>query len=277
MTDRLLNIFFFFATLFVFLLVAKGDDHLRFLYGLILSFLFVTLAFVLNWITLDGAASSLLFGTISLGFGGWTGAAVILAFFVSSSLVSKDPKDEEGSIKIPFRRNAIQVWANGFWFALWILVWFLSQEPIFLVAAISSMAFSTSDTWASEIGAHRANGTTWLITGFKKVQPGVDGGISVVGTIASLAGSAFLTLVFWILSPEYHLGIYLTVAISGFLGCFLDSWIGASLQGKKLYKWVLPIFANKISIVDNNMTNWLAAGGASVIALFIALLFGTYN
>ena len=259
----------------MFLLVAKGEDHLRFLYGLVLSFAFVSIAFLLNWISLDGATSSLLFGTIALGFGGWTGAAVILAFFVSSSLVSKDPKDDDGLIKTPFRRTAIQVWANGFWFALWILVWFLSEQPLFLVAAISSMAFSTADTWASEIGGHRAKGTTWLITNFKKVPPGSDGGISFTGTIASLAGSVFLTSVFWSLSPDYNWGIYLIVVLAGFLGCFLDSWIGASLQGKKLYNWVLPIFAHKISIVDNNMTNWLAAGGASVIALLIVLFIGT--
>ena len=259
----------------MFLLVAKGDDHLRFFYGLILSFLFVSIAFILNWLTLDGATSALLFGTISLGFGGWTGAGVILAFFVSSSLVSKDPNDGITGIKIPFRRNAIQVWANGFWFSFWILIWFLSQQHFFIVAAISSMAFSTSDTWASEIGGHRFKGSTWLIKGFKKVQPGEDGGISLVGTLASLAGSVFLTFIFWLLSPDYHWGIYLTVVLAGFLGSFLDSWIGATLQGKKLYDWVLPIFANKISVVDNNMTNWLSAGGASIIALFIVLFTGT--
>ena len=260
----------------MFLLVAKGDDHLRFLYGLILSFLFVTIAFVLNWITLDGAASSLLFGTIALGFGGWVGAAVTLAFFVSSSLVSKsiDLSEQDASKKIPFRRNAVQVWANGFWFAFWVLIWFLSQKPMFMIAAISSMAFATADTWGSEIGGHRVRGTTWLLKGFKKVQPGVDGGVSLMGTLASIAGAVFITLVFWVMSPENHWGIYLTVVLAGFLGSFLDSWIGATLQGKRLHRFVRSMFANKILIVDNNLTNWLSAGSASITALFIILFTG---
>lgn len=274
MVDRLLNIFFFFSTLFVFLLFASGEDHRRFLLAILLSITFVVIAFILNWLTLDGASAAILFGIIALGFGGWTGAAITLAFFVSSSLVSKDQFDEDGLLTLAFRRDGVQVWANGFWFAFWLLIWFLSKQPEFLIAAVTSMAFSTADTWGSEIGGHRVKGPTWLISSFKQVEPGTDGGISVMGTLSTLAGAAFITLIFWVLNPHFYWATLLIIVLGGFAGSLIDSWIGAVIQGKELKNWARKLFADKISYVDNNLTNWLSAGGASLLALLCVLITG---
>ena len=274
MIDRYLNIFFFFATLYVFLLFSEGAYQTRFLLGILLSLVFVVAAFVLNWLTIDGAAAATLFGIVALGFGGWTGAAITLAFFVSSSLISKDQFDDEGILTLTFRRDGIQVWANGFWFAFWLLIWFLSKEPVFMVAAVTSMAFSTADTWGSEMGGHRIKGKTWLISSFKKVEPGTDGGISVAGTLAALVGAAFITAIFWVMNPDYQWVSLLVVILGGFIGSMIDSLVGATIQGKPLQNWAKKLFAHRISYVDNNLTNWLSAGGASIIALLIILLTG---
>jgi uncharacterized protein (TIGR00297 family) len=51
---------------------------------------------------------------------------------------------------------------------------------------IGSIATATADTMASEVGVAT---TPRLITNFKKVPPGTDGGISVVGTIAGILGA----------------------------------------------------------------------------------------
>ncbi len=274
MLDRLLNIFFFFSLLFVFLIFSEGPEQLRFFIAIVLAGLCGVLAFVLNWLSLDGATAAVLFGIIAFGFGGITGAVIVLAFFVSSSLISKDVFDEDGFLESNSRRDGLQVWSNGFWFAIWVIIWFITENFAFMIAAASSMAFATSDTWASEVGGHRVRGKTWLITNFKKVAPSTDGAISVAGTFASLIGAVFIALIFWLMEMDSNLFVILLIAISGFLGSFVDSLFGATVQGKSLNKFGKAIFANRMSRFDNNITNWVAGGSASVIALILVLFIG---
>lgn len=218
--------------------------------------------------------AAILFGIIAFGLAGLTGAVIALVFFVSSSLLSKDMISEEYILDEKFRRNGTQVWSNGFWFAFWIMIWFLSKEKIFLVAGIASMASATADTWASEIGTHHTKGKTWLISTFEKVKPGTDGAISVSGTIASLLGSLIVALIFWLIDGEVSLFTSAVIVLAGFIGSLIDSWIGATWQGAEIKEWLTKIFAKRISYVDNNMVNWLASGSASVVALFAVLIFG---
>ena len=274
MLDRLINIFFLFSLVFIFILSADADDHLRITLALALSLVCAFIAFILNWLTLDGFTSAVLFGLIAFGLGGLIGAAVVLAFFISSSLLSKDMISEESLLDKKFRRDGLQVWSNGFWFTLWIIIWFLSKEEAFLVAGVASMAFATADTWASEVGGHRIKGKTWLITSFQTVKPGTDGGISLVGTIASLTGAFFIGGLFWFIEPVSGIKSFLLVSLAGFLGSFIDSWIGARFQGTILHKRLKDIFARQITYVDNNLVNWLAAGSSSTIALLTFLILG---
>ncbi len=255
-------------------MVADAQDHLRITIALALSVLSAYLAFFVNWLTLDGVFSAILFGIIAFGLAGLTGAVIALAFFISSSLISKDMISEESLLDKKFRRDGIQVWSNGFWFALWIIIWFLTKEKVFLVAGVAGMASATSDTWASEIGTHYTKGKTWLVNNFEKVNPGTDGAISVLGTIASLLGALFIAVIFWLIDGEVTFVIASVVMMAGLVGSLIDSWIGATIQGVELKSWPKKIFAKRVSYVDNNMVNWLASGSASVIALLAILIIG---
>ena len=234
MLDRIINILFLFALIFVFLLEAKAEDHLRIIIAVVLSFILVTIAFFMNWLSLDGARSAFTFGLISYGLGGIPGAALILTFFISSSLLSKDLISEDTLTETKFRRDGMQVWSNGFWFSLWIVIGFLFESPVFMIAAASSIAFATSDTWASEIGGHRVKGKTYLISSFSSVKPGTDGGVSVAGTLASFDGPLLIAVVFWLTNLEMNFFTVLMIAIAGLTGSFVDSWLGAKIQGKTL-------------------------------------------
>lgn len=272
MLDRLVNIFFFFTLVFIFLLFAKADDHTRIFIAILLSVVCGFIAFMLNWLTLDGVVAAILFGIISYGLGGLTGAAVVLTFFVSSSLLSKDMISDESLLDKKFRRDGHQVWSNGFWFTLWTIIWFLTKMDFFMTAAIASIAFANADTWASEIGGHRVKGKTYLISNFREVKPGSDGGISIIGTLATLAGAVLIAVIFWLLNMELNIWLAVMIAASGFAGSFIDSWLGAKVQGIKLNPFFRNLFARQISYVDNNLVNWMAAGSSSVIALIAVLL-----
>ena len=55
---------------------------------------------------------------------------------------------------------------------------------------IGSIAVATADTLASEIGV--VDKYPRLITNFKKVPPGTDGGISPIGTAAGIIGAGII-------------------------------------------------------------------------------------
>jgi uncharacterized protein (TIGR00297 family) len=95
---------------------------------------------------------------------------------------------------------------------------------------IGSIATATADTMASEVGVVT---TPRLITNFRKVAPGTDGGISILGTAAGILGAALIGL------SAYMLGIYPVLVrtmeiaiIAGTFGCFVDSILGAVLESK---------------------------------------------
>ncbi len=272
MLDRQLNIFFFFATIFVFLLFSEGDDHLRFLSAVVLSLIFVLIAYLLNWLTIDGAGASILFGIISLGLGGFVGAAVVLGFFVTSSLLSKDQEDADGFMSIHFRRNGMQVWSNGFWFAFWLILWFITGTMAFMIAAITAMSFSTGDTWGSEVGGKRVKGKTWQFGNFQQVEPGVDGGVSIVGTLATLAGTLVIGAIYWFFYRNLPVGFLLIIVFAGFLGTFVDSLIGTYFQGKPLSARVSNFLGKNINQFDNNLTNWVSSGISSVFSIGLYFL-----
>lgn len=269
MLDRLINILFLFSLVFIFILVANADDHLRITIALVLSISCAFTAFILNWLTLDGMISAILFGLISFGLGSVVGAAIVLAFFISSSLLSKDLISDESFLETKFRRDGIQVWSNGFWFTFWVIIWFLSKEEAFLIAGVASMASATADTWASEIGGHRVKGKTWLFPSFEVVRPGTDGGISIIGTLASLLGALFIGGIFWVFYNEASFFQFLAIVISGLSGSLIDSLLGAKLQGAELKGGFRKYFSKYTTTVNNNTVNWMASGSASFVALLV--------
>lgn len=274
MSDRLVNIFLLFALIFVFIVYGEANVHNRTLLALVLVTAFALVAFIFNWLTIDGTTAAIIFGTISFGFGGLTGAAVVLTFFITGSVLSKDLIGREGFLEKRFRRNGSQVWANGFWFALWIMVWFLSQVDAFLIAAVASIAMAAADTWATEVGGKRLQGKTRLITTAKKVVPGTDGGVSLYGTLAALCGAMLIAVVFGWVHPGAHLSSVIIIIVTGFTGCFIDSYLGAAYQHKTIKLPLVSKFGYEKLYISNNFVNWMSAGLASLIGLVLTLIIG---
>ena len=112
---------------------------------------------------------------------------------------------------------------------------------------ITAIAAAASDTFASEIGV--LSNRVYMITNparnsmtsnpAMRIYPGVDGGVSALGTVAAFTASFVISLLGWILIP-WAIGIPRTLpmlilpAVLGFVGCNIDSLLGATLESRKL-------------------------------------------
>ncbi|HBQ61461.1 MAG TPA: hypothetical protein DD671_18105, partial [Balneolaceae bacterium] len=70
MLHRKVNIFFLLALVFVFILYGESQDHTQILLGILFAVLLATVAFLFNWLTIDGATAAAICGSIAYGIGG---------------------------------------------------------------------------------------------------------------------------------------------------------------------------------------------------------------
>jgi uncharacterized protein (TIGR00297 family) len=112
------------------------------------------------------------------------------------------------------------------------------------VLALAALAEAAADTGSSEIGM-AFPGKTLLVTSFKPVPAGTDGGISLLGTIAACVGAATVAAAA-MLSGLVSLQQASVVVLAGFLGTMVDSLLGALLERRG---WL-----------DNDLVNLLSTG-----------------
>jgi uncharacterized protein (TIGR00297 family) len=275
---RLINFVFIFVIVYLFVLEGGAGDHIRILTALLLAIFASLIFFIAKWITLDAMKAVVVFGVIVLGFGGWSLASAVIFFFVTStifSLLNIKSKQKEQDLtdfdNHSFRRDGYQVWANGFWVAVFSMFWFINGSTVFLIAALGSLAVATADTWATEIGTKNPGKTINILT-FKKVEPGTDGGISFKGTAGAVLGAMLLGVFSYMAPIIAPFKALLIVAASGMIGMFFDSIAGA-LCLKYDYTFRQPIdFTGSRILYNNHMVNWLGTGLGGLIALLTSII-----
>lgn len=265
------------AAIIIFVLAPEVDTW-RFINAFLLSLLVAYLAFFLNWVTLDSTLAITVLGTIALGFGGWMLAAALVFFFGSSSYLtnlrenSENESDGSPRSKPRTRRDAFQVWSNGFWIALFTLSWGIFYEPFLLVAAFSSLAVAAADTWATEIGTKNPGKTRNILSG-KLVEPGQDGGVSKKGHAAAFLGAAAIALFIFGSFDDGVLWAFLVITGAGFAGMLADSLLGAIYLSREMKFPLFGTSLQKAANGKNNLTNWLSTGFGGLLALILHSIF----
>ena len=135
-------------------------------------------------------------------------------------------------------RTAAQAMANLGMAALVVAMAF-SGWPMLALAALAEAA---ADTSSSEIGM-AFPGKTVLVTSFKPIQPGTDGGISLFGTLAAAAGAAMIagTALFSHLITARQAAV---IVFAGFFGTMIDSALGSLFERRG---WLNNDLVNLIS------------------------------
>ena len=169
-------------------------------------------------------------------------------------------------------RGLINVVANGAILAIIAVFRFQLGFPLAGLLFITGISAAASDSFANEIGV--LSNKTYLITNLhKRVPPGTDGGVSVLGTTASIFGAVIPALIGWIFISEFNYNLYpithqqqlpmssytlLLPIIMGIIGCQIDSVLGATLQRKK--------------VINNDQVNFFSILLTILITTVIVLL-----
>ena len=235
-----------------------------FLLGFLINFILISLFFRVPLMTKGGWISAGVLGSILWGCFSWQGWSSVVIYLLLGSLVTKIGykfKNEKGiAEKRGGKRGPENVWgsaATGLFFAIMVKLNF-TNLVFYKVGFAASFAAKLADTFGSEIGK-RFGRNTYLITSFRKVESGTEGGISLEGTAASALGAIFMSLIMFILniiSTKYQ---FLIVAISGFLATISESFIGAKFQDK--YK------------LSNELVNSIQTSISSIIAIFVLIFY----
>ncbi len=239
----------------------------QFFIGFWINFILIYTFCKIPLMTKGGWISAGVLGTILWGCLSWQGWLSVVIYLFFGSLVTKIGykfKKEQGiAEKRGGRRGPENVWgsaATGLFFAV-MTKFNIANIVLFKIGFAASFAAKLADTFGSEIGK-RFGKDTYLITSFKKVERGTEGGISLEGTLASVMGSifmGFIMLLLSIISTKYH---FIIVVVSGFLATLSESIIGAKFQDK--YK------------LSNEMVNAIQTSIASIFAIFSLILYSYF-
>lgn len=198
--------------------------------GVGLAALIAGAAYLAGSLSVTGACAALVVGGLTFGLGGWPAAALLLGFFISSSLLSDVGKRRKQGLAEKFakggRRDAVQVLANGGLAAAMAVGFGLWKSDVWIIAMGGALAAANADTWGTELGVLSSQRPR-MILGSGTAEIGASGAVTWVGEAASLAGSALIGL---LAAGSMGLQAGLAVLVAGFLGATADSLLGASLQ-----------------------------------------------
>jgi uncharacterized protein (TIGR00297 family) len=222
---------------------------------------FALAALALRMVNRSGALMGFLMGTaIYMGYGYKT-FLVLLSFFVLGSVATRLGYARKAARGVAEGRKGARSWreatANTLAAAFFsILVITTHYEAAFLVAFIAALAEAAGDTISSEIGQW-LSGRAYMITTFKPVPAGLDGGVSLVGTLAGMGASALVVAV------GYSLGLCrpgtaVVAFIAAGAGNLADSYLGATIERRGL--------------VGNGIVNFAGTSFAGGLALGLLLM-----
>ncbi len=233
------------------------------------------LAYAKDVLTLDGTIAAFAVGMVIGILGDITWLLVLLFFLLSSFIATrykfalKQAMGVQEGVK--GERRATNVLANGFAPMVAAVLSFFNPQWFPRTASgvifLAAVAVAGADTLASEIGVLDRH--AYLITTFKRVTPGTDGGVSWLGQACALGAALYTAVVGWFfltnladaggltLTMPLIASLLLVPAVVGFVGCQIDSVIGATLERRGL--------------VNKKTTNLLATSAGAVIAYLILL------
>lgn len=161
---------------------------------------------------------------------------LLLSFYLLGSGFTRYKYARKRELRIAQSRGGVRgyknVYSNSLVPLALAVLYGVHGSDIFAFAFLGSVATATGDTLASEIG-ETARSTPRMITTLRPVEPGVDGGVTLLGMAASIFGSLFTGILALATGMTGTEGMAAAL-LGGFLGTNFDSLLGATLQSRGL-------------------------------------------
>lgn len=189
---------------------------------------------------------------------GYTGIAMMTTFFILGSGATSWQRHKKQSFvnsdEYKKGRTASQVLANAGIGAIAGLLALLlpAYTQLFVLIMAASFASATADTLSSELGTVYGRRFFNIIT-WKQEERGLDGVISLEGTLIGIAGSMIIAVIY-ALGFGWN-GWLACIIIAGTLGNLADSILGATLERR--------------NYMNNNAVNFLNTLIAALVMLTI--------
>ncbi len=153
------------------------------------------------------------------------------AIFATDLIIGKRAEKITGQInKKTGTRDIVQVLANGLAATVAVVLGKIFSEPAFLAVYAAALAECLADSLASDIGVLSKKDPVDLCRR-RRVKRGMSGGVSLLGTVAALCGSAFIAM-FSMIFTGFNLKYFLVILLVPMLGMLLDSVLGSLVQAK---------------------------------------------
>src|SRR5437764_1177371 len=178
---------------------------------------------------------------------------VLLAVFLVTLAATRLGRARKEGLRVAeaeIGRSASQVMSN---LSIAAAVLVPTALPFAALLSLAALAEVAADTTSSELGTAYP-GRTVLITTWKSVPPGIDGGISVVGTISGAVAASIIAACAAILGLTSISGT-VVIASAGTLGMMADSVLGAAFERR--------------GYLNNNTVNLLSTAAAVGIAWMV--------
>ncbi|MBN2279438.1 MAG: DUF92 domain-containing protein [Candidatus Marinimicrobia bacterium] len=211
------------------------NGNLWVLFWLVISVLFVSLAYQMKSLSVSGAFGAALMGMFIFGIGGADWMLPMASFFVLASLVSKIGKKKKEGARLMAEKHDVrdiyQVYANAGIGLVCVILFQFTQKDYFYLAYLASLAAAAADTWATEIGTLLGRKPR-KITTLRHCLTGESGGITIPGILAALTGAFSIGFTGFLISGLVNVKILLALVLAGFAGSLVDSLLGATLQSQ---------------------------------------------
>lgn len=179
-------------------------------------------------------------------------------------------------------RDAIQILSNCLIAVIAVLLCQIVGNVLFTVVFFAVISETVGDSMASDIGVLSKRCPIDICT-FKTIEPGLSGGVSVLGFFASLIVCMYCALVYYFLFNKNILFSFVILFCAMF-GVVCDSLIGSKLQAKykcircnkitekNVHCGMKTVLVSGMKFLDNCMVNFVSNIISAIVSTIIMSL-----